>query len=70
MNQDEELKQIIRAVIHPTPDLEPRSDLWPRMSQRISSGRRWNSWDWAALAVMTAATAAFPGSLALILFSL
>jgi hypothetical protein len=78
---EESTKRLLRQALRPVPaDAGASIDLWPAVLSRLAAepAQSWLSWvrlgsswfDWALLAGMAAAAAAFPASIPLFLYYL
>jgi hypothetical protein len=60
MQDDDELRTLLKAALPPMPDYRQPRDGWPLVARRISATPQWSLADWSAAAVIVGGLLLFP----------
>jgi len=71
LQDDKELRELLKQSIAPVADTELQRDLWPQMLKRLDQQPVQVPWfDWALAALLSAALLLFPGVIPALLYHL
>ena len=71
MNEDDDLKRLLKAALPPVADAEPRRDLWPELRRRVDGEPAGFAWlDWLLAAGAAAWLLLFPTAIPAFLYHL
>jgi hypothetical protein len=71
LDDEKELRALLKREFHPLQNAEPQRDLWPQMLRRLDAQPLRIPWfDWVLAAAVAAALLLFPNAIPVLLYQL